>query len=71
MANIFIVGSGSWGTAIAINLASSGNTVRLWSRNPDFTEVLRSTRKNKKYLPGVVIPEKRILYKRYFRMLGI
>lgn len=57
MANIFIVGSGSWGTAIAINLASSGNTVRLWARNPDFTEVLRSTRKNKKYLPGVVIPE--------------
>ena len=58
MAKIFIVGSGSWGTALTINLASSGsNTVRLWSRNPDSTEALKSTRKNKKYLPGVVIPE--------------
>ena len=57
MAKIFVAGSGSWGTAITINLASSGNKVMLWSRNPEFTETLRSTRKNKKYLPGVVIPE--------------
>ena len=57
MPKIFIAGSGSWGTAVTINLASSGNKVKLWSRNPEFTEVLRATRKNKKYLPGVVIPQ--------------
>ena len=57
MTTIFIAGSGSWGTALAISLASAGNHIKLWSRNPDTTEELRSTRENKKYLPGITIPE--------------
>ena len=57
MATIFIAGSGSWGTALAISLASAGNHIKLWSRNTDFTEELKSTRENKKYLPGITIPE--------------
>ena len=31
MSNIAIIGSGSWGTAIAIHLARLGNNVKIWS----------------------------------------
>lgn len=55
MAKIFVTGSGSWGTAIAISLASAGNSVKLWSRNLDFTEELKASRENTRYLPGVKI----------------
>lgn len=31
MQNIAIIGSGSWGTALAVHLANLGNIVKLWS----------------------------------------
>ena len=31
MKNIAIIGSGSWGVALAIHLAKLGNKVKLWS----------------------------------------
>ena len=57
MSRIFVTGSGSWGTAIAISLASAGHKVTLWSRNPATTELLKATRENKKYLPGITVGE--------------
>ena len=57
MANISVIGSGSWGTAISVTLANNGNKVLLWSRKPETTDMLISTRKNSRYLPDVCIPE--------------
>lgn len=57
MANISVIGSGSWGTAISITLANNGNNVLLWSRKQETTDMLNATRKNSKYLPDVTIPE--------------
>ena len=31
MKNISIIGSGSWGSALAIHLAKLGNNVKMWS----------------------------------------
>lgn len=55
MAKVFIIGSGSWGTAMTISLASAGNHVCLWSREEEVTEKLRADGENKRYLPGVKI----------------
>jgi len=55
MSKIFVIGSGSWGTAIAISIASAGHSVKLWSRKPEFTEQLKVTHQNTRYLPNVRI----------------
>ena len=55
MAKIFVIGSGSWGTAMTISLASAGNHVCLWSLEPEVTEVLKAEGENKRFLPGVKI----------------
>ncbi len=53
---IAVVGSGGWGTALAIIAHLAGNDVCLWARSPHKVEQLKSTRENREYLPGVSIP---------------
>lgn len=48
-----VVGAGSWGTALALALAERGLQVNLWCRNPRQTEMMRESRENADYLPGV------------------
>lgn len=52
--NVQIVGAGSWGTALAVHLARRGASVALWGRRLDD---LTATRENRKYLPGVRLPD--------------
>lgn len=54
---IAIIGSGGWGTAIAILLANKGNDVYLWSWIQEETDRLNTDRENKEFLPGVKLPE--------------
>ncbi|OWZ82953.1 NAD(P)H-dependent glycerol-3-phosphate dehydrogenase [Natranaerobius trueperi] len=55
---ITVIGSGSWGTAIAILLAGKNeNKVTLWTRREDFCKQLQNERENDKYLPGISFPE--------------
>ena len=53
---ISIIGSGSWGTALAIILADYGLPITLWSHNPAVAEDINSNRINSSYLPDVKIP---------------
>ncbi len=53
---IAVLGSGSWGTALAVHLARTGHDVRLWARDPAITLALTSDRENRTYLPGIVLP---------------
>lgn len=53
---IGIVGTGSWGTALAVILADHGLPVLLWGRNPAVVEEINAKRVNGAYLPGVEIP---------------
>jgi glycerol-3-phosphate dehydrogenase len=52
-----IIGSGSWGTAMAIVLARGGLEVQLGTRTRKDAERIAATRVNERYLPGVELPE--------------
>ena len=54
--NIAIIGSGSWGVALAVHLASVGNNVKIWSFMEEERDLINNERKCK-FLPGVKLPE--------------
>lgn len=54
---IALLGSGSWGTAVAIHLAKVGHKVLLWGHNPQHVAHMAEHRRNNRYLPDVVFPE--------------
>ncbi len=56
MADVAVLGAGSWGTALAVLLAKKGLKVNLWGRNSEQIASLKRARENLHYLPGVVIP---------------
>lgn len=51
-----VVGAGSWGTALAVQLARSGHAVRLWGRDAAAVEAMAADRVNARYLPDVTLP---------------
>lgn len=54
---ITVLGAGSWGTALAIQMARSGTHVTLWGRDSALVESMQADRENKRYLPGAAFPE--------------
>ncbi|MGL4552387.1 MAG: NAD(P)-binding domain-containing protein, partial [Gemmataceae bacterium] len=53
-----VLGSGAWGTTVALLLASRpDHRVRLWSARPDTGRALARDRENVRLLPGVRIPD--------------
>ncbi|WP_374400655.1 NAD(P)H-dependent glycerol-3-phosphate dehydrogenase [Niveibacterium sp.] len=54
MSRIAILGSGAWGTALALSF-SARHSIALWGRETDLQAQLRSTRENP-LLPGVKLP---------------
>ena len=56
MSNIAIIGSGSWGSALAIHLANNGNNVKMWSFSEEEKDLINNERKCK-FLPNARIPE--------------
>jgi len=56
-APIAVLGAGSWGTALAIQLARSGRITRLWGRDAQQLRALARERRNARYLPAATFPE--------------
>ena len=56
MERIGIIGSGTWGTAIAVLLHNNGHQVTLWSAIPEEIEEIGRTHRHKN-LPEVTLPE--------------
>ena len=54
--NIAIIGSGSWGVALAVHLANVGNNVKIWSFMEEERDLINNERKCK-FLPGVELSE--------------
>lgn len=52
-----VIGAGSWGTALAIQLARAGHPTRLWGRDLAQLDALQRARCNERYLPDAVFPE--------------
>jgi glycerol-3-phosphate dehydrogenase len=51
-----VLGSGGWGTALAMVLCANNHDVTLWSHNPQKAEMLRESRENP-LLKGVRLPD--------------
>ena len=51
-----VIGSGAWGTALAIRLCKNGHDVTMWTYEKDLVEEMNATRRNPR-LPGAVLPE--------------
>ena len=56
MKKVAIIGSGSWGVALAIYLAGQGNKIKIWSFAEEEKNLINNDRKCK-FLADVVIPD--------------
>lgn len=54
---VSVLGAGSWGTALAILIAHNIKHVTLWGRNQAHLDNIGEKRENKRYLPGIILPE--------------
>jgi glycerol-3-phosphate dehydrogenase (NAD(P)+) len=54
---VAVLGAGSWGTALAVQLARNGVPTTLWGRTPQAVVDMASARRNMRYLPELEFPE--------------
>ena len=56
MKNIAVIGSGSWGVALAVHIAKLGHNIKIWSFSKEECDLINNERKCK-FLPDIVLPE--------------
>ncbi len=54
---VAVLGSGSWGTALAVHLARTGHRAILWGIETEELDAMARDRVNARYLPGVRLPD--------------
>lgn len=57
MADVSVIGAGSWGIALALLLAKNGNKVTVWSIVKEEIDMLNEKREHVDKLPGVPLPD--------------
>ena len=57
MADIAIIGAGSWGTALSVLLHNNGHHITVWSALEPEIRMLKECHEQKEKLPGVILPE--------------
>ena len=58
---IAVLGAGSWGTALAMQLARAGSNPVLWDWDAAHMEAMRLAGRNDKFLPGHPLPQRLVL----------
>ena len=61
MANVGVIGAGSWGTALSVLLDDNGHQVTIWSIDPEEVKMLDEQREHAKKLPGVKLSDKMVI----------
>ncbi len=61
MAEVGVLGAGSWGTALSVLLHDNGHQVTVWSIDENEVKMLSEEREHKLKLPGVKIPDDMII----------
>jgi glycerol-3-phosphate dehydrogenase (NAD(P)+) len=56
--NVTVIGAGAWGTALANLLCQNDHAVTLWGRDSGHLALLKETRENPLYLPGIALSPK-------------
>lgn len=56
MAQVAVMGAGSWGTTLAKVFADAGSDVRLWVRRAELAQAIANTHINADYLPDILLP---------------
>ena len=57
MSRIFVLGSGAWGTSLALSLhRRGGHDVTLWAHSDEFAQQILAVGENKQFLPGFRLP---------------
>ena len=54
---VAVLGAGSWGTALAAQIARHGHPTVLWGRDADTVAAIDARHENPRYLPGLVLPD--------------
>ena len=57
MTAVGVIGSGAWGTTLAILLANKGLEVTLWEHRPERAVATQQSRENTLFLPGFHLPD--------------
>jgi len=57
MSRVAVLGAGSWGTTLGLVLREKGHEVALWEYDPAQVEAISRDRENRRFLPGIPIPE--------------
>ncbi|MEP7223105.1 MAG: NAD(P)H-dependent glycerol-3-phosphate dehydrogenase [Novosphingobium sp.] len=52
MSGIGVIGAGAWGTALAQVMASQGQPIMLWAREPELVDEINTSRRNSLFLPS-------------------
>ncbi len=68
MKKIAIIGSGSWGVALATHLAKCGNEVKIWSFSKEEKDLINQERKCK-FLPNLKIHENITCYNDFEKVI--
>ena len=61
MSKVAILGTGSWGTALAMLLAKKSIKVNLWGRDSKKIAAMQENQENRYYLPGILFPPNIVL----------
>lgn len=54
---VAVLGAGSWGTALALQLARNGHSVNLWGHDPQHIRRLLDEKQNTEFLPDIPFPD--------------
>ena len=61
MANVGVLGAGSWGTALSVLLTENGHQVTVWSIDENEVNMLNEKREHVQKLPGVKLPDSMVI----------
>ena len=61
MANVGVLGAGSWGTALSVLLHDNGHEVTIWSIDQKEVEMLNTKREHESKLPGVKLAKEIVI----------
>jgi glycerol-3-phosphate dehydrogenase len=64
---ICVLGAGSWGTALAIRLATNNNRTSLWGHEPAFMHTLAAERENRAFPFHLTSPSRKTLPRPFTR----